>query len=150
MKDLCCAKISKNIPFEKFSFLNNWKLMSLTSQTVTDMYFNYLSWDFFFPPRNKISGCFVTPGPTVMCGISSYAGPEFVAFVGFSIPWLLLGVISQGNQTNCMKQCPFPRGYKSEKQISKPVKSVYKIRIPIFWVKAWGNPLWPSDIILTT
>lgn len=150
LKDLCCAQIWRNVLFAISSCLNHWELMSLASQTVTEMYFSYLNWDFFPFSRTRISCCSVSSSPTEMCSICGYAGPGFVAFVGFPIPQLLLGVIFQGNQTTCMKRSSFYRGYKSENQISKPIRSVCKIRMPIFWVKAWGNPLWLSDTILTT
>ena len=85
-----------------------------------------------------------------MCSIVVLQILGFVTFLGFPIPPFPLGVISQDNQTTCLKHRLFHRGCKSENQISKPVRSVCKIRIPIFWVKAWGNPFWLSDSILTT
>lgn len=121
------------------------------SKTVTNIIFNYLSWDFFFlSSKNRLSGCFMTTGPTVMCSTVVFQVLGFLTFVGFPIPPFLLGVISQDNQKTCLKHRLFHQGCKSENQISKPVRSVCKIRIPIFWVKAWGNPFWLSDTILTT
>lgn len=77
---------------------------------------------------------------------------DFLAFVSFPVSPLLLSIIFQGNHKNGqgMKHCTSPKTCKSENWISKHIRGMCKIRIPIFWVKAWGSPLWISDTILTT
>ena len=105
---------------------------------------------FFFFSKTRISGCSLTSGSTAMYSIAVLQGPGFCSFCGFPNSFMLLGVISQGHQKTYMKHRSFHWGCKSENRISKPVRNVCKIRIPIFWVKAWGNPLWLSGSILTT
>lgn len=92
--------------FEISSCLNNWELMSLASHTVTYMYFNYVSWNSSVFSGIRVSGCFVTPGPTAMCSISSSAGPGLGGFHRSPNSSIALGYHFSGQSTKLHEALP--------------------------------------------